>query len=568
MRILPFIFGLIIFLCPVSSLAQTAPDNSLLPEINPQDIEIRSEFKARFPGLRRQPILGFNPKPRVFQIQANRMPFMESRDDAVANISVTQLGRPEPPQRSPLSIPDRMNGYLRGAFGSYLTGDLKGYGYYALNEKSVLTANVDLRASDGHLDYQESGFRYFDLDASYYNRINEDTKVTIDIGALSDYNALYNLSDNLQQNFIGETAVKNYSGFSGQIRVQKNKNTLHGWELAAGGNVFNTSMDAGTSGLGGELDEQQVHTSYNYYWPGSNMYETYTINASLEAGNYSPANLSKQNWVDASASVELERLLNFTTRITGKLGVEYLSDPASSSIYLAPELAVKHNLSKNIALTGTVYGRPYLKNQQDHHQYNRFLSISSTLRKSYEMGARGEVDFQVLEGNRVYGGIQYKVTDNYAYYQRNTVALTGEPGFYSVAYEKASLFELYAGASQQLVPDTFWADAKVYLRSPKLDTGGTIPYEEKLGLEAALSYKPIKALTINGWAEYIGKRESPETGNDLNAFLLLNAGGEYQINETFGVYAKLLNILGQEYELWNGYTERPFQIFGGITIKF
>ena len=82
----PLLFSLFIFLCPYFALAQTASDNSLLPEINPQDIEIRSEFKARFPGLRRQPILGFNPKPRVFQIQADRMPFMESREDAVANI--------------------------------------------------------------------------------------------------------------------------------------------------------------------------------------------------------------------------------------------------------------------------------------------------------------------------------------------------------------------------------------------------------------------------------------------------------------------------------------------------
>ena len=46
----------------VDAFAQTgSTQNSLLPEIDPQDIEIRSEFRARFPGIRRQPILGFNP---------------------------------------------------------------------------------------------------------------------------------------------------------------------------------------------------------------------------------------------------------------------------------------------------------------------------------------------------------------------------------------------------------------------------------------------------------------------------------------------------------------------------
>lgn len=87
-------------------------------------------------------------------------------------------------------------------------------------------------------------------------------------------------------------------------------------------------------------------------------------------------------------------------------------------------------------------------------------------------------------------------------------------------------------------------------------------------MEAAVSFKPISRLTLNGWAEYIGSRPSPETNSDLDAFLLLNAGTEYQINETFGIYAKLLNILDSSYEIWEGYEERPLQIFGGITIKF
>jgi outer membrane cobalamin receptor len=119
-----------------------------------------------------------------------------------------------------------------------------------------------------------------------------------------------------------------------------------------------------------------------------------------------------------------------------------------------------------------------------------------------------------------------------------------------------------------LVPEKFWADVKLYARSPNLKDGEEIPYEEKLGIKGAVSFRPLKELTINGWTEYIGSRESPETNTTLDAFLLLNAGAEYQINETFGVYAKLLNLMGQEYEIWNGYQERPLQIFGGLTIKF
>ena len=572
MRNRPLLFSLFIVLCPLFAFAQggqQAADNSLLPEINPQDIEIRSEFQARFPGLRRQPILGFNPTPRVFQIDPNRMPFMETRDESVADISITQLGRPEPPTRSMLTNPSRINAYLRGGFGSFISPELNGYGFYKLNDKSLASADINLRASNGHLDSQESGFRYMDANVKYITKLKNDLKLVVDAGALSDYNYLFDLNENnFQQNFIGETSDKTYTGGSGQISLQKTKNTLTGWQATAGGNLFSTSLDAGNSGLSGDLNESVGHASFSYYWPGSRIYETFDITTSVEGGNYKGDAFGTQNWVDAKASLEYERLLNFTTRISGKGGIEYVSDPFSSKIYFVPELEIKHNLSGALSIKGSAFAKPKLQTIQQSHQANRFLNVQTQLQHSYNIGANGEVNFQLFDGNRLFGGANYRFVRDYAYYQRQMISPSNTSGFYDVNYTDANIFELYAGASQQLVPEKFWFDGKVYFRSPKLNGGGTIPYEEKLGIEGAISYKVVKALTINSWAEYIGARRAPSANSDLSAFVLLNAGAEYQFNDTFGVYAKLLNILGQQYEVWNGYQERPFQIFGGLTIKF
>lgn len=571
MRIQPLLFTLFIFLIPTLTFAQDGQgggDGSLLPEINPQDIEIRSEFTARFPGLRRQPILGFNPNPRVFQIDPNRMPFMETREEAVADISITQLGRPEPPFRNMLEIPNRINTYVKAGFGSYLSPELNGYGFYKLNENSVASANVNLRASDGHLNTQESGFRYLDVNGTYITRLQEDLQLTIDAGALSDFNYLFDLSDPFQDNFIGETSDKEYNGLSGSIGLQKKENSLNGWNLNLGGNIFSSTLNAGDSGSSGDMGEQILHTSFSYYWPGLRIYETFDITGTVEAGTYNSDFLDSQNWTDARASFTYERLFDFTTRIKAKGGIAYVSDSFSEKIYAAPEVQIIHNLNKNLSVTGTAFGRPEMKTIQDHYQYNRFLNSQTQLRHAYEAGASGEVNYQLFDGNRIFGGLSYTHTKDYAYYFREEIPPTNVLGFYDVNYGTANIIELYVGATQQLVPDKFWADVKIYGRNPKLKSGGDIPYEEKLGLKAAVSFKPVKELTINGWTEYIGSRNSPETNTELNSFLLLNAGTEYQINETFGVYAKLLNILGQDYEIWNGYTERPFQMFGGLTVKF
>ncbi len=572
MRSTPLLSLLVLLFLPAISSAQATQgggDGSLLPEINPQDIEIRSEFRARFPGLRRQSILGFNPEPRVYQIDANRMPFIENRDEAVADVSVTELDRPAPPQRSILQTPDRTNLYARGGFGSFLSPELEAYGFYRLNETSLLSSNLNLSASDGHLDNQESGFRYMDISGKYINQRTEDLKLILDVGALSDHNYVFDLDDSIQQNFIGETASKDYVGINGQVALQNKKNNFTGWNLAAGGSFFSSTFNDGNSGLGnGDISENKLFASYSNYWTGKRMYETFEASANIDAGSYNPSQANDENWVLANAAFQYKRLFNFTTTVRGKAGIAYASDAFSDDVYFTPEIEVVHNFTDKLSLTGIAFGKPEMKSVQDHQQYNRFLQNRFQLQHSYKMKAEGTVNYKLLEGNRIFVGTSYVHIKNHAVYQRriNTAPITFAD-FYDINYANANIFEFYAGANYQLIPEKFWADGRVYFRAPNLSSGQTIPYEEKMGVKGAVSFKPVKQLKINGWTEYIGKRQSPETGTELNAFLLLNAGAEYEINETFGVYAKLLNILSQEYEIWDGYQERPLQIFGGLTIK-
>ena len=87
--LLTFYFSLFTSLS-AQSLTQ-AQGSDLLPDINPQDIEIKGDYRIKFPGLQRQPILGFEPKPRVFQLDPYRMPFLETNDQVVASIPLTPL---------------------------------------------------------------------------------------------------------------------------------------------------------------------------------------------------------------------------------------------------------------------------------------------------------------------------------------------------------------------------------------------------------------------------------------------------------------------------------------------
>ncbi|HKL18603.1 MAG TPA: hypothetical protein VJ905_06530, partial [Halalkalibaculum sp.] len=109
-----FLFFLFLAVLTIPSVAQQQDtENSLLPEIDPQDIEIRSQFRARFPGIRRQPILGFDPTPRVYQVDPNRQPFMETQEQVVANLPVSELSRPNPPAYNPMRYSENIQAYSR-----------------------------------------------------------------------------------------------------------------------------------------------------------------------------------------------------------------------------------------------------------------------------------------------------------------------------------------------------------------------------------------------------------------------------------------------------------------------
>jgi outer membrane cobalamin receptor len=53
--------------------------------------------------------------------------------------------------------------------------------------------------------------------------------------------------------------------------------------------------------------------------------------------------------------------------------------------------------------------------------------------------------------------------------------------------------------------------------------------------------------------------------NNINE---LNLTGTYTFNDTFGVYAKLNNILCQKYEVYYGYPLQSFSAMIGVNINF
>jgi len=563
-RLLVFVLALFLssaIFQPISAQDQQGSENSLLPEIDPQDIEIRSQFKARFPGLRRQPILGFDPKPRVYQVDPNRMPFMETQEQVVANLPVSSLSRPAPPSYSFPYYSSEINAFGRLGVGSYMSPEAQFWGVHRINPKSYVGGDLDYSSSDGHLDNQQSSFRFFEANGEYATKINDKTRLDFNGGFQNSFNHMFDLP---QSTNIPNSSRKEYSGFHFGADLQRFQNTITGWKAQVAMRYFDASLnDAGI--LSGTSEEYVYQGALAKRWTGNNLNESFTVKVAAQGSNYSTNQLS-DNWLTAQGGVIYERLFDYTTKVTADASVYYGSDIFDSKIYIGPSVTVKHPLLEMLTVTIKAGAEPYVKTVEQLHNQNRFLNVNNGLRHSYRINALAEAALEYANVGMLKAGIQYENISDYPIYRRQAINNTANL-FFETNYADVYRLKAYASVVHQLISDRLRINAKVYAQSPEISNGGRIPFEEKVGINSGLTIRPVNKITFEAWADYVGSRKTFQTGETLDGYLLIGGKADVEITERIGAYVKLVNLLSQDYEVWQGYTERPFQAYGGITIK-
>lgn len=570
------IFGLVLlsslFCCSqlFAQQSQNEQDQSLLPEINPQDIEIRSQFQARFPGLRRQPILGFNPRPRVFQIDPNRMPFIEDEETVVANLPIGQLSRPEPPEYDMLEYATPKNGFIRAGIGSYITPEVDAFATAKLSDSNWISTDLHFTSSDGHDESVNTSYRFADATLKSYNRISDRTNLVLKVGAISDFNHQLQLDSGVEDLLNTNTKISRL-GFKGSADVEVASTSMTGTKISANGFYDDYSTTSGLSLFESSATEAGGGLQAEYSRLGNHLYEIHSINLETELGNTSPLFSDSYSWSVSTLSASYERLFNYKTDVQVSLGASGVTDAVNDfTFYFSPKAQVKHTVFRGLEVNVEAFAGPSYQTYSDIRSENRFFNINSPVEHQYEMKALGELEMEPFIGTKIVGGASFQDIKNYLYYSRDAVPMNIidiDAGYYSVEFQDATIFRAYGGFTQDLKPDVLWFSADGYWQIPTLSNDDRIPYTETVAINAALSLRAKDNLLLEGWGEFAGGRED-HNGESLSSYVLIGGRFELSLTDQFGVYGKLLNLLNENYQLWQGYEERGFQGFVGFTFLF
>lgn len=265
-----------------------------------------------------------------------------------------------------------------------------------------------------------------------------------------------------------------------------------------------------------------------------------------------------------------------------KLGANVMMVTGEDSKFMAsPNISADIEVADKTVLYALATGKLYSNSMYEMSQVNRYLNPNKELLPSRNwvdatLGVKSGVApgfwFDVFAG--------YKKTSDEVFFIPSVIML--EKGRFSSASQsmQADADKLFIGANlkysyQQLIDFNLkgvYNHWKVTGANKYLDGQDVKAYgKPEMEITAGVTARPFKSLSVALDYYLATGRYSLNQGllnEKMKNINELNLTGTYTFNDTFGVYAKLNNILCQKYEVLYGYPLQSFSAMVGVNINF
>jgi hypothetical protein len=520
--IIPLSLAAAVFVSP--AWAQQEGTGTLLPDIDPQDIEIRGDFQARFPGLARQPVLGFSPEPALYRVDPDRMPFIESDEEVVATIPIGELEPALRPEQQFIDFVDRQRVFTRAGYGNMNSPELHFVSELPLGSVESLAMDLGFQSSDGDRDF--SSFKDLTGKVQWTRQAGSHRfGLGIDGSASSNYSPIPGPTDQL---VFGTDPIDlfnplrlTHNSFGVEGRWQQLQHAYRGWQSAVTfrhfsneGSYFDNEMhDAG---------ENRYKIFINRFWEGTQLEQAFGVQARAAGSFYNTIEGTSQYWLNNSVGTRYRQVFGLVHEVEAWLRFYQLYDPVHEfDLYLYPD--IHYQYAGMGRFTGSVRVRGFVDNPslEDFHSVNRFvLQHGGELEQERGLQIHLNAGLRLWDNSQIYTGLNYWQYYNHGYFSRTERDI--HPYFTYRYVDNATKAEWYSGWTQFLpfLETTASLELGLNYSSANKDIipSGEIPYVPRWRGSAYLLSRPFSWLDVSLWAELMGKRKTAIENETVNGF--------------------------------------------------
>ena len=581
------LFSLLILLCflvPATILAQEVDTtNAVLPDISPTEVEIRGQLEISFPSIQRQPLIGFNPPPRVPEVPEDRIPFVEDYKQSSARLNALNIGRPDAPEVQYLTG-EPVDGELEVSVGRYLTRHVRARMGIPVGDRGILYTSVDYDGSEG--------FNVADSISSLKNPHDATQGVLglmqrgrllaggVELDGAVDTYTLYGTNFIEDNQLINETIlpdrVGRKLGMSLWLRSQSTSIADMEFRVRGSQSTLDTDVyDATLSPLPDiNWEERRLEASGRLRIPiGFGDY--------LLSGFYSPAALSIEEFFNPDIySIDAATGFRFSggDRLSLTLTARYISfTPLNNRAlsYLTGDVIFDFFPTPGFALYA--YNRPGIDTNTLWDQYrNSPFLIDQPQMQSTIRHIDSEAGFRIFNGGfqfNAYGG--YLESPNYRFFENEP-----EPPGTDYSYRRALFNVQYrdvriikGGVNMSLLlASALHGKLGVEYRYAELTESNNqpLPYFSPIVVESMLSYSFLerKALMQILGTFNSSRHRSRFENNKIDGYVDIDLSFTYRLNPSVGVVARFDNITGVRLEHWEHYLQAPYAISAGLKINW
>lgn len=572
-------------MAPGTASGQDDEERPALPDIAPRTVEIRGQLEIHFPVLERQPLIGFNPPPRMVDVTGRR-PFTEAYRTGAADLPASPLQAPNAPTLARLEGIERRMGILEARAGRYFSRYLDARIEHGFNPNVAVTGQLRYRGLDGHEPFE------FDPVAS---SASDDLDGRVDLHLFGDdlrggvgiegYHASYEMYG-ATGSFSAPPLIP-YPGRTGSNLEAS------GWIRTTTSGPIDGALRARLSGTSFTTDscpeiifgpcnsDQFERNQRTLSIDGVGEFDLNGRTAFAQA-NVALSGVDRQGLAGTdvvTADAGLGALLVQSPTMALHIGARMLyagsndnaGEPDYTLLYVSPD--VRLDVYPGTGIQIFAENRPSATHGHlaDVYRVNPYVVAQPSLHGELTMvdARAGARFFRGPATVNVEGGLM--MSPQYQFFQRGTVEGDYAMGVSELAYDEAQI--LHAGGDVSVVVGGIaTANAGLTWRRGRLtDLGDAhIPYFGAFLGHAMISV-PIASnsvvLTATGRYESSRYRDIAQTRR-LGDYAALDLRGTFRVNHMIGIVAAVENISAGYLEQWDGYPQPPVIISGGLRLSW